>query len=90
MIKRKTESQTAVVETKQQGTQKEPEQTNSESQTPQPPQQYDISQGDAPMDVEPPHVEDRRAQLSEQEKRGTDTSQRTRTNGCRATTKTFV
>ena len=70
MIKRKTtESQTAVVETQQQGTHKEPEQTNAESQTPQPPRQYDISQGDAPMDVEPPHVEDRRAQLLEQETR---------------------
>ena len=51
----KTQASQAVATTAEQGTQEA--------------QQFDISQGDAPMDDEPPHVEDRRTQLLEQETR---------------------
>ena len=48
-----TQASQAVATTAEQGTQEA--------------QQFDISQGDAPMDADPPHVEDRRAQLLERE-----------------------
>ena len=58
-----TQESQAVATTAEQGTQEAPAQTSADSQTPQ---HYDISQGDEPMQTDP-HVEDRRAQLLEQE-----------------------
>ena len=52
-----------MVQQKAQASQAAPARTSAGSQTPQ---QYDISQGDVPMQTEP-HVEDRRTQLLEQE-----------------------
>ena len=63
MLKPKTQASPAVATTAEQGTQEAPAQTSAGSQTAQ---EFDISQGYAPMDVEP-HVEDRRPQLLEQE-----------------------
>ena len=64
MLKPKTQAPPAVATTAEQGTQEAPAQTSAGSHTAQ---EFDISQGDAPMDVEAPHVEDRRTQLLEQE-----------------------
>ena len=58
-----TQASQEVATTAEQGTQEAPAQTSAGSQTPQ---QYDISQGYVPMQTDP-HVEDRRAQLLEQE-----------------------